>query len=627
MRNKGSENRSTATANGRVEIQRRRWHLQGVGSCSPLDALMDAAEATVSLGLRELCCRQNAEARSFDKAAETLAKVGQVRVSGELLRQVVEAEGRRALALAAAEELRPGWTSEHCRTTAPDGREVRRIYVGADAYMVSLVTDVEKENRLRKVREKRPKRGKKARALGRRKKGADQRWKEVKAVTFYSEDMKHRHTSVTRGNCDALGRLMRRDAENMEFHRAQERVSNVDGGPWIIRQFEKRLNTNAVGLDFYHLGQNVHKTKNTTVIFTQAGVYTFQATMAEDNWTATSDVTVTVEQTLTSLSLSPSGNLTVLAGGTQQFAATGYDQFGTVMAAQPAFTWSVSDPTMGTINAAGLLAAGTSYGPLAVTASSGGITASETVTISPLTSGHSLAAMPLDSGDIGLYWLNLPALANGETLEYSTDSTFNTGVTSVNLAAGVSNYTASGLSAATSYYFELLPTGSSGPAVGTASATTFGGNVGGSGGYSAPVITQQASYSQPDPNDVTLTMAATGQNGDPISYLWQLISAPSNAQAPGFDPGYQTVTAQVFAAGNYVFMGTATDTANGLSTTAMRPVRAGLPTGRFNGIFRAPCWSIRRVNPSSIIRYRLPRVIGIPILSMMRVFITIRGGW
>ena len=224
---------------------------------------MDAAEATVSLGLRELCCRQNAEARSFDKAAETLAKVGQVRVSGELLRQVVEAEGRRALALAAAEELRPGWTSEHCRTTAPDGREVRRIYVGADAYMVSLVTDVEKENRLRKVREKRPKRGKKARALGRRKKGADQRWKEVKAVTFYSEDMKPRHTSVTRGNCDALGRLMRRDAENMEFHRAQERVGNVDGGPWIIRQFEKRLNTNAVGLDFYHLGQNVHKTKNT----------------------------------------------------------------------------------------------------------------------------------------------------------------------------------------------------------------------------------------------------------------------------------------------------------------------------------------------------------------------------
>jgi hypothetical protein len=135
-------------------------------------------------------------------------------------------------------------------------------------------------------------------------------------------------------------------------------------------------------------------------------------------------------------------------------------------------------------------------------------------------------------------------------------------------AAGVTNYTAAGLSAATTYYFELLPTGSSGPAVATASATTFGGNVGGSGSYTAPTITQQAAYSQPDPNDVTLTMAATGQNGDPISYLWQLLSSPSNAQAPSFDPGYQTVTAQVFVAGNYVFMGTATDQANGLSTTS-----------------------------------------------------------
>ena len=261
LRNKGSENRSTATANGRVEIKRRRWHIKGVASCSPLDVLLDAAEATVSLGLRELCCRENADARSFDKAADTLARVGQVRVSGELLRQVVEAEGQRALALTASEQLRPGWTSEDCRTTTPEGRELRRVYVGADAYMVSLITDVEKENRLRKVREKRQKSGKKACALGRRKKGADQRWKEVKAVTFYSEDMKHRQTSVTGGNCDALGRVMRRDAENLEFHRAEERVGNVDGGPWIIRQLDKRLDTNAVGLDFYHLGQNVHKTK------------------------------------------------------------------------------------------------------------------------------------------------------------------------------------------------------------------------------------------------------------------------------------------------------------------------------------------------------------------------------
>ena len=94
-----------------------------------MDQLLDKAEATISLGLRMLCCRQNADARSFDKAAETLAEVGQVRVSGELLRQVVETEGKRALALAESEELRPAWTVEDCRITTPDGRSVRRVWV------------------------------------------------------------------------------------------------------------------------------------------------------------------------------------------------------------------------------------------------------------------------------------------------------------------------------------------------------------------------------------------------------------------------------------------------------------------------------------------------------------------
>ena len=265
LRNKGPENRSTATVNGRVELKRRRWQIKDVGSCTPLDQLLDKAEATISLGLRMLCCRQNADARSFDKAAETLAEVGQVRVSGELLRQVVETEGKRALALAESEELRPTWTVEDGRTTTPDGRVVRRIYVGADAYMVSLITDEEKDRRRSKACERRQKRGKKACRLGRRKQGSDQRWKEVKAVTFYSQDMDCRHTSITMGNCDDLGRKMRRDAENLEFHRAEERVGNVDGGPWIIRQLDQRLDTSAVGLDFYHLGQNVHKTK--TILF------------------------------------------------------------------------------------------------------------------------------------------------------------------------------------------------------------------------------------------------------------------------------------------------------------------------------------------------------------------------
>jgi hypothetical protein len=37
-------------------------------------------------------------------------------------------------------------------------------------------------------------------------------------------------------------------------------VGNIDGGPWIIHQIEKRkLKMTAVGLDFYHLSENIHK--------------------------------------------------------------------------------------------------------------------------------------------------------------------------------------------------------------------------------------------------------------------------------------------------------------------------------------------------------------------------------
>jgi len=51
----------------------------------------------VSLGARELACRLNQGARSFAKAADNLARAAQVRMSDELLRQVVEAEGRAVL--------------------------------------------------------------------------------------------------------------------------------------------------------------------------------------------------------------------------------------------------------------------------------------------------------------------------------------------------------------------------------------------------------------------------------------------------------------------------------------------------------------------------------------------------
>jgi hypothetical protein len=249
-----------------VELSRKRWQVPAGsggtgGSVTPLDKLVDALEATMSVGTRELCCRLNAGARSFDKAAENLKRAAQVSLSGETLRKVVENEGKQVAAATESGELTPAWKATECRAKTPSGQEVTQVYLGADAFTVPLVTDAEKQGRRKKVKEKRQKRGRRARPLPSAKKGSDERWKEAKLVTFYDASMTHRQVSVTRGDCSAAGHLMRRDAERLDFHLAQERIGNIDGGPWIIRQVDKNLAMTATGLDFYHLGDNVQKSR------------------------------------------------------------------------------------------------------------------------------------------------------------------------------------------------------------------------------------------------------------------------------------------------------------------------------------------------------------------------------
>ena len=265
LADKGSESRSTLSVNGRVLLSRKRWYLKGEGSRSPLTMLLDAALATESVGVRDLCCRLNGNGRNFERVAENLAKAAGVSMSGEKLRQVVEAEGRRVLAKAKSGALGPDWKADQCKVRTAEGRKVSRVYLGVDGFMVPLVTEQEKRKRRKKVKRKRRlrrKRGAGAKPLAAARAGADGPWKEFKLVVFYSEDMSRRLVSVTKGDCDASGRLMRRDAGRIGFGAADERVGNVDGGPWIIGQIHRRnLPMTATGLDFFHLGENVHKTR------------------------------------------------------------------------------------------------------------------------------------------------------------------------------------------------------------------------------------------------------------------------------------------------------------------------------------------------------------------------------
>jgi hypothetical protein len=124
--------------------------------------------------------------------------------------------------------------------------------------------------------------------------------------------------------------------------------------------------------------------KNTTATFSAAGAYTLTVTLRNPGGgSTTSSTPVTVDQTATSVVVSPS-SVSVVESGTQQFTASEKDQFGHAMASQPSFTWSVSGG--GTMSASGLFSAGTTPGgPFTVTAIASGHSgvASVTVTLSP----------------------------------------------------------------------------------------------------------------------------------------------------------------------------------------------------------------------------------------------------
>jgi hypothetical protein len=202
--------------------------------------------------VRELACRLNLAAHNFDRAADNL------------LRQVVEAEGRAVAQAAQAGRLALDWDATDCAAHDADGRPTgrTRVYLGSDGVKVPLVTDAEKRARRAKVKAKRQRRGRKCRPLPRAKAGADQSYKEFKIVTFYDDTQDHRLVSVTRGDCAVAGRLMRRDAGRVGLSWADDKVAVVDGADWIRNQIGRQsLPVDAIGLDFYHLADYVHKTR------------------------------------------------------------------------------------------------------------------------------------------------------------------------------------------------------------------------------------------------------------------------------------------------------------------------------------------------------------------------------
>ena len=197
--------------------------------------------------------------------------------------------------------------------------------------------------------------------------------------------------------------------------------------------------------------------KNTAVTFTKAGSYTFQVTVKDPpGLTATSSVTVTVNPTPTSVVVSPS-SATVNVSATQQFAATARDQFATNLTSQPTFSWTVSGG--GGVNSSGLFTAGsTAGGPYTVTATTGGVKGTASVTVSSTPS----TVYQIDCGGAAASPYTADQYYSGGTGRTVTSSITTTGVTNPAPQAvyqaeryGATTYTLPSLTAGASYTVRL----------------------------------------------------------------------------------------------------------------------------------------------------------------------------
>jgi autotransporter-associated beta strand protein len=140
-----------------------------------------------------------------------------------------------------------------------------------------------------------------------------------------------------------------------------------------------------------------HAAKNTTATFSAAGAYSFLVTITDlGGQSTTSSVSVTVNQTLSSIAVTPS--IAALASGaTQQFAATAYDQFGAALSTQPTFTWAVASGVGGIDSSSGLYTASYASGSATITAASGNVTsgpAAVTIADAAPTVATAAAALP-----------------------------------------------------------------------------------------------------------------------------------------------------------------------------------------------------------------------------------------
>jgi len=125
--------------------------------------------------------------------------------------------------------------------------------------------------------------------------------------------------------------------------------------------------TGPTGVTYSGATNGTNAASSITSNFTLAGNYNFLVTISDTyGQTATSSIAVTVNQTPTSIVVSPSNSPVVPVGFTQQFSATATDQFGHAISS-PSFTWGITG-SGNSISPSGYATLGSTPGSVTVTA-------------------------------------------------------------------------------------------------------------------------------------------------------------------------------------------------------------------------------------------------------------------
>jgi hypothetical protein len=265
------------TINGELTFRRRAYWSNARGTVYPADALLGITQGNVSVGVRERCCQEALDS-SFANVVRSLKTLGQIRLSEDRARRIVEAEGKNVQRLRKTQQLGASFTAADCA----DGV----LVTGADGVFVPVVPESQKARRRKTEAAKRKAEGRRStRRRGRPKKGAEGGYKEAKLLTFYNQSKSAKHVMATLGNSKAMGRMMRREGRKVKLSEAKFRYSVADGAKWIRRQYGLNLPMlDAHILDWYHFKEHVVETSHAVYGEENPRAGQWQQTMLEVAW-------------------------------------------------------------------------------------------------------------------------------------------------------------------------------------------------------------------------------------------------------------------------------------------------------------------------------------------------------